>query len=74
MVHFTLTNPEWKPPTDSEGFITAFRGQAVRETEAMPTLPEEQLNENPMYQSLNSLDAAGGVYSSLAGSILQVIF
>jgi autophagy-related protein 9 len=25
LIHFTLTNPEWKPPQESENFIAAFQ-------------------------------------------------
>ena len=69
LVHFTLTNPDWKPPQDSENFITALRGQAARDAEALPTLTEEQ--DNALCASLHSLEAAGGVYSQVAAEVFN---
>ena len=70
LIHFTLANPDWKPPQESENFIAALRGQAAREAETLPALQEEQLEENVLYASLNSLDAAGGVYADIANNVL----
>lgn len=50
LVHFTLTNPEWRPPTDAETFVSALRTQARREA-VTPTGAQLLINEN----SLSSL-------------------
>lgn len=31
LIHFTVTNPEWRPPTEAETFVSALRIQARRE-------------------------------------------
>jgi len=85
LLHFALTNPDWKPPQEEQTqFIQQLRGQVSKEAEnlitpqqgvnALPALAEEKseqnIEENVLYASLNSLDAAGGVYSELANSIM----
>lgn len=70
LVHFTLTNPDWVPPSESTNFIAALRGHATKDAEALATVQEEALEENALYNSLNSLDAAGGLYSSIANDML----
>ena len=63
LIHFTLTNPEWKPPQESENFIAALHGHAVREAEALPTLLETDgatsLEDNALFASLNAVRATG---------------
>ncbi|XP_059092181.1 autophagy-related protein 9A-like [Tigriopus californicus] len=70
LVHFTLTNPDWVPPSESTNFIAALRGHAAKDAEALATVQEEALEENSLYNSLNSMDAAGGLYSSIANEML----
>lgn len=53
LIHFTLTNPEWKPPSHAENFVTALRERAKREATAV------QLENNPLYASLSSLTSLG---------------
>ncbi|XP_045604603.1 autophagy-related protein 9A [Procambarus clarkii] len=57
LIHFTMTNPKWKPPQDSSAFITALRTQAQRDMNALTTLQEE----NALFSSLNSLSCDGGL-------------
>jgi autophagy-related protein 9 len=68
LIHFTLTNPEWKPPQESEHFIAAFQGHAVRDAEALPTLLETEgsssLDDNALFSSLNAIRAAGNRFVS----------
>ena len=77
LIHFTLTNPEWRPPSESEQFITHFRGNVAKEAEALPTLLEENLADHPLMASLTSMEVAGGtgsggdVYSSIAQDLLS---
>ncbi|XP_054273338.1 autophagy-related protein 9A [Macrosteles quadrilineatus] len=49
LIHFTVTNPEWRPPTDAETFVSALRTQARREAVAPGT--QLLINDN----SLSSL-------------------
>uniref|UniRef100_A0A0K2TJ06 Autophagy-related protein 9 n=1 Tax=Lepeophtheirus salmonis TaxID=72036 RepID=A0A0K2TJ06_LEPSM len=67
LVHFALTNPDWKIPETAEPFINALKEQAGKDAELLPTLAEE---ENPLYNSLNSLNNVGGIYANLASSTL----
>ncbi|XP_011881289.1 PREDICTED: autophagy-related protein 9A [Vollenhovia emeryi] len=54
LIHFTLTNPEWKPPSHAENFVTALRERAKKEVTADP----DPYN-NPLIASLNSLSGLG---------------
>uniref|UniRef100_T1JD90 Autophagy-related protein 9 n=1 Tax=Strigamia maritima TaxID=126957 RepID=T1JD90_STRMM len=67
LMHFTLTNPDWKPPTESTAFITNIRHRATRDAHSLGVLPEI----NPFYYSLYSLSSFGPEYSSLIGSLMQ---
>lgn len=53
LIHFTLTNPEWKPPSHAETFVTALRERARREVDVIPG------DMNPLMSSLNSLSSLG---------------
>ncbi|KAL6430690.1 hypothetical protein ACFW04_006929 [Cataglyphis niger] len=54
LIHFTLTNPEWKPPSHAENFVTALRERAKKEATTDP----DPYN-NPLIASLNSLSSLG---------------
>lgn len=54
LIHFTLTNPEWKPPSHAETFVTALRERARKEVNAAP-----DPDNNPLIASLNSLSGLG---------------
>ncbi len=54
LVHFTHTNPEWRPPNDAGTYITNLKERAVRDVN-LPTLEEE----NPLFASLNSISSLG---------------
>lgn len=56
LLHFTMTNPKWKPPQESSAFITALKTQAQRDVNTLPTLQEE----NVVYSSLNSISCGAG--------------
>ncbi|XP_050715941.1 autophagy-related protein 9A-like [Eriocheir sinensis] len=66
LLHFTMTNPKWKPPQESTAFINALRTQAQRDMNALPTLQEE----NALFSSLNSLSGGAGLGMTTT-SILQ---
>lgn len=53
LIHFTLTNPEWKPPSHAENFFTALRERAKKEVNVLPG------DMNPLLTSLNSLSSLG---------------
>lgn len=53
LIHFTLTNPEWKPPSHAENFVTALKERARREAANVPN------DMNPLYASLSSLSSLG---------------
>lgn len=53
LIHFTLTNPEWKPPSHAETFVTALRERAKKEVNVVPG------DMNPLMSSLNSLSSLG---------------
>ncbi|XP_015601194.1 autophagy-related protein 9A isoform X2 [Cephus cinctus] len=66
LIHFTLTNPEWKPPSHAETFVTALRERAKKEvTEGVVG------DMNPLYASLNSLSSLGPGYNDLVSSIIR---
>ncbi|ODN05930.1 Autophagy-related protein 9A [Orchesella cincta] len=65
LVHFTHTNPEWQPPTDSGAYITNLKERAVRDAN-LPTLEEE----NPLFASLNSISSLGDEYSNVVASYM----
>lgn len=54
LIHFTLTNPEWKPPSHAENFVTALKERAKKEV----TTNSDPYN-NPLIASLNSLSGLG---------------
>lgn len=55
LIHFTMTNPKWRPPKESSAFITALKTQVQRDMNALTTLQEE----NALFSSLNSLSCDG---------------
>ncbi|XP_033327331.1 autophagy-related protein 9 isoform X2 [Megalopta genalis] len=65
LVHFTLTNPEWKPPSDAKNFVTALRERAKKEVQAMPG------EINPLLSSLNSLSGLGPGYNDIVANIIR---
>ena len=67
LIHFTLTNPEWKPPSHVETFVTDLKKRARREMANIPN------NMNPLYESLNSLCSLGpGVSIEVEGSVFNL--
>lgn len=67
LIHFTLTNPEWKPPSHAETFVTALKERARREAAT-------NLNDlNPLYTSLNSLSSLGPGYNDIVTNIIRSV-
>lgn len=65
LIHFTLTNPEWRPPSHAETFVTALRERAKKDAGDLPN------DINPLYSSLNSLSSLGPGYNNLVTSIIH---
>lgn len=53
LIHFTLTNPEWKPPSHAENFVTALRERVKKDVHGGGH------EINPLLASLNSLSGLG---------------
>nr|CAD7453425.1 unnamed protein product [Timema tahoe] len=69
LVHFTLTNPKWRPPEDAENFVTALRNQARRDADQLTQVLGH--GDNALYSSLQSVSSLGAGFSSLVASILR---
>lgn len=52
LIHFTLTNPEWKPPSHAENFVAALRERVKKEVQG-----GIHGEINPLLASLNSLSS-----------------
>lgn len=71
LVHFTLTNPEWRPPAEAENFVMALRNQAIKD--AATGTAGGQLH-NPLLASINSVSSLGtGVCQLLNSSTTQIV-
>ncbi|XP_076683763.1 autophagy-related protein 9 isoform X3 [Andrena cerasifolii] len=65
LIHFTLTNPEWKPPSHAENFVAALRERAKKEVQGAPG------EINPLLASLNSLSGLGPSYNDIVSNIIR---
>nr|XP_031830174.1 autophagy-related protein 9A isoform X4 [Nomia melanderi] len=65
LIHFTLTNPEWKPPNEAKNFVTALRERAKKEVQGVPG------EINPLLASLNSLSGLGPGYNDIVSNIIR---
>ncbi|KAG7212723.1 hypothetical protein KM043_012990 [Ampulex compressa] len=65
LIHFTVTNPEWKPPSHAENFVTALRERAKKEVNGIPG------DINPLLASLNSLSGLGPGYNDIVSNIIR---
>ncbi|XP_014679161.1 PREDICTED: autophagy-related protein 9A-like [Priapulus caudatus] len=66
LLHFTLTNPRWKPPPQCNLFITSVKEQVTRD---VSTLHGPIAEETALYQSLYSMSSLGAGYQSLMTSL-----
>ena len=65
LIHFTITNPGWKPSGDSEKYLTGLRHCAEKDVQQLATLDEQEqssASNNPMYDSISALNQLGGSY------------
>ncbi|XP_076652143.1 autophagy-related protein 9 isoform X2 [Halictus rubicundus] len=65
LIHFTLTNPDWKPPSDAKNFVTALRERVKKEVQTVPG------EINPLLSSLNSLSGLGPGYNDIVSNIIR---
>ncbi|XP_076756941.1 autophagy-related protein 9 [Xylocopa sonorina] len=66
LIHFTLTNPEWKPPSHAENFVTALRERVKKEVHG-----GMHSEINPLLASLNSLSGLGPGYNDIVSNIIR---
>ena len=71
LVHFTLTNPGWKPSGENERYLAGLKEAAERDVTQLATMPED--DDNPMYSSISGLEQMGGSYRSLALNVLNSV-
>ncbi|XP_061934032.1 autophagy-related protein 9A isoform X2 [Apis cerana] len=65
LIHFTLTNPEWKPPSHAENFVTALRERVKKDVHGGGH------EINPLLASLNSLSGLGPGYNDIISNIIR---
>ena len=69
LVHFTLTNPGWKPTGENEKYLAGLRTAAEKDVAVLSQMPEDE--DNPMYSSLVGLQELGGSYREHALQVLN---
>jgi autophagy-related protein 9 len=67
LMHFTLTNPEWRPPQTESTFISALKAQAQRDMTNVSVLPAD----NPLLTSSQSMSLLGPGYNSFVLSAVH---
>ncbi len=69
LLHFTLTNPEWRPPQRGSEFLNNLKSNAHKDVTAMSTFPTA---DNPLFASLHSLSSGGYYgYNSMISMVMQ---
>jgi autophagy-related protein 9 len=71
LVHFTLTNPQWKMPTEARQFVQGIRRNAMQDLNRARGTFGGLANATAMGQSLMSVESMGGEYASIINSVLQ---
>ncbi|XP_033362566.1 autophagy-related protein 9A isoform X1 [Bombus vosnesenskii] len=66
LIHFTLTNPEWKPPSHAENFVAALRERVKKEVQG-----GIHGEINPLLASLNSLSSLEPGYNDIVSNIIR---
>lgn len=67
LMHFTETNPHWKPPQSSTVFINHLREQALVDAGRLQAIN----SDNPLLKSLHSLESFGGMRANFANNLVQ---
>lgn len=70
LVHFTLTNPQWKMPVEARQFVQRIKKHAIKDLNRQRIFGGA-VNPTAMAQSLYSIDSMGGEYSSIIQSVIQ---
>merc|ERR1719210_2460459 len=71
LVHFTLTNPGWKPSGESEKYLAGLKTAAEKDVAVLSRMPEDE--DNPMLSSLLGLQELGGSYREHALHVLNSV-
>lgn len=71
LVHFTVTNPQWKMPNEARQFVQGLKRHALHDLNRTRGFGVTQNTTTAMGQSLISVGSMGGEYSSIVQSILQ---
>lgn len=59
LIHFTLTNPNWKMPSNAQqNFVETLRKNAIRDLSNQPDAITSV--DNPLYNSIMSVSSMGG--------------
>ncbi|XP_071956451.1 autophagy-related protein 9A-like [Antedon mediterranea] len=66
LMHFTMTNPKWKPPQQSSKFIGALKDQAHQDMQLMSTLDAQNTALATSIHSITSIEGYNSILSSLA--------
>lgn len=75
LVHFALTNPNWRMSNEAKQFLRGIRRHAMQDlnkTRVNPLTGAANLGATAMGQSLISVGSLGEEYSSVVQSILQI--
>lgn len=67
LVHFALTNPDWKMPDDARTFVNGLKKHAQQDFERT----RQTGTNTAMAQSLFSVGSLGGEYSSIVESLMH---
>lgn len=68
LVHFALTNPDWKMPNDAKTFVNGLKKHAQQDFDRTR---QAGMTNTAMAQSLFSVGSLGGEYSSIVESLIQ---
>lgn len=68
LVHFALTNPDWKMPDDAKTFVNGLKRHAQQDFERTRL---HGVPNTAMAQSLFSVGSLGGEYSSIVESLMH---
>lgn len=66
LIHFTLTNPEWKPPSHSQNYVAALKERVRKDVQG-----GIHGEINPLLASLNSLSSLGPPYNDIVSNIIR---
>ncbi|CAD7087628.1 unnamed protein product [Hermetia illucens] len=71
LIHFTLTNPEWKMPAQTKHYLQSIRRHALQDLNKLKFGMGAATNATVMEQSLLSFGNMNNEYTSIVHSVLQ---